>query len=95
MTITKFIRQDECHDDIIYVSTGREILSLFKDFEKRGIAVHPFIDFPKVNMDNMYGLMVSSLDIDGKPYDVDQMSIVTANNILLMICDGILKRSNN
>lgn len=71
----------------LYIGNAREICSLYKNFEKREIAMPIFVDFPKFNMYKFYGLSVNTYDLWNEREIEPEMEVVAGDTALAMIYD--------
>lgn len=80
----KFVSKNK---DVLYIGTAREIMSLMKNLEKRDIAVNPFTDKVRCDMQHMYGLLIEYYSgFEDKRFETPQMTISSANNALIELC---------
>lgn len=74
-------------DKEMYIGSGREIKSLYKNLEKHFVAFSMFEDEPKFNIFRNYGLMISHDEqIGGYP----TITIINSSDIVEMLLDGVL-----
>ena len=74
-------------DKEMYIGSGREIKSLYKNLEKRFVAFSMFEDEPKFNIFRNYGLMISNDEqVGGYP----TITIINSSDIVEMLLDGVL-----
>lgn len=73
----------------LYIGTAREVLSLLKNLEKRGIAVYPYMK-ASCNMMKMYGLKIEYYsEYEERFHDVPRMTILTADSVLVeLVCEN-------
>lgn len=75
----------ETNTGCLFIGTAREICSLYKNFEKREIAMPTFCDFPKFNMSKFYGLSVDTYDEWNEREISPRMMVVAGDTALAMI----------
>lgn len=74
-------------DKEMYIGSGREIKSLYKNLEKHFVAFSMFEDEPKFNIFRNYGLMISNDEqVGGYP----TITIINSSDIVEMLLDGVL-----
>ena len=74
-------------DKEMYIGSGREIKSLYKNLEKHFVAFSMFEDEPKFNIFRNYGLMISHDEqVGGYP----TITIINSSDIVEMLLDGVL-----
>ena len=74
-------------DKEMYIGSGREIKSLYKNLEKHYVAFSMFEDEPKFNIFRNYGLMISHDEqVGGYP----TITIINSSDIVEMLLDGVL-----
>ena len=74
-------------DKEIYIGSGREIKSIYKNLEKHFVAFSIFEESPKFNIFRNYGLMISHDEqIGGYP----TITIINSSDIVEMLLDGVL-----
>ena len=84
----KKVKVNEMFDDKeMYIGSGREIKSLFKNLEKHFVAFSMFEDEPKFNIFRNYGLIISNDEqVGGYP----TITIINSSDIVEMLLDGVL-----
>ena len=71
----------------LYVGSGREIKSLYKNLEKHFVAFSIFEDDPELHIFRNYGLMISHDEqVGGYP----TITIINSSDIVDMLLDDIL-----
>lgn len=74
-------------DKEMYIGSGREIKSLYKNLEKHFVAFSMFEDEPKFNIFRNYGLMISRDEqVGGYP----TITIINSSDIVEMLLDEVL-----
>lgn len=74
-------------DKEMYIGSGREIKSLYKNLEKHFVAFSIFEESPKFNIFRNYGLIISNDEqIGGYP----TITIINSSDIVEMLLDGVL-----
>lgn len=68
------------NDNTLFLGSAREINSLFRNLEKREIALSVFSSYPRFNPNYNYGLIVRNYDEYQEEYLlVPEMSVINAN----------------
>ena len=71
----------------LYIGTGREIKSLYKNLEKHFVAFSIFEESPKFNIFRNYGLLISNDEqVGGYP----TITIIHSSDIVEMLLDDML-----
>ena len=74
-------------DKEMYIGSGREIKSLYKNLEKHFVAFSIFEEAPKFNICRNYGLIMSNDEqVGGYP----TITIINSSDIVEMLLDGVL-----
>ena len=74
-------------DKEMYIGSGREIKSLYKNLEKHFVAFSIFEESPKFNIFRNYGLLISNDEqVGGYP----TITIINSSDIVEMLLDDVL-----
>ena len=74
-------------DKEMYIGSGREIKSLYKNLEKHFVAFSIFEESPKFNIFRNYGLTICFEEQIG---DYPTITIINSSDIVEMLLDGVL-----